>query len=108
VVMAALAAATVAALGYTSLFLLLGLLVRRALVWGLAYLLIWEQFVARSGSTAARLSILVNARSLLYRLSDFPPPALSPSTGFAAAGPVVVAVAALALTAWALRRVEIS
>lgn len=108
VVAAALVAATVGALGYTSMFLLLGLLVRRALVWGLAYLLIWEQFVARSGSTAARLSILVNARSLLYRLSDFPPPALSPATGFGAAAPVLVGLAALALTALALRRVEIS
>ena len=38
----AAAAATVATIGYAGVFLALGFKVRRALVWGLAYILIWE------------------------------------------------------------------
>ena len=45
-----------AAIGYSGLFVLLGLVFRRALLWGLVYIFIWELFVARAGAGAARLS----------------------------------------------------
>jgi ABC-2 type transport system permease protein len=50
---------------YSGLFTALGLRFRRALVWGFAYLLIWENFVAQAGDGAARLSILSYLRSVL-------------------------------------------
>jgi len=52
-------------IAYSGLFTALGLRFRRALVWGFAYLLIWENFVAQAGDGAARLSILSYLRSLL-------------------------------------------
>lgn len=102
-----LVAGGIATIAYCTLFLGLGLVVRRALVWGLAYVLIWEGFVARSGTAAARLSILVYARSLLASVSDHDPPRLASSVPVAVAVPLLVGVAAVALTSFALRRVDV-
>jgi ABC-2 type transport system permease protein len=102
-----LVAGGVATAAYCTLFLGLGLVARRALVWGLAYVLIWEGFAARSGTAAARLSILVYARSLLASVADHDPPRLASSVPVAVAVPVLVGVAAIALTSFLLRRVDV-
>jgi ABC-2 type transport system permease protein len=104
---AALCASAVAVTAYSAMFLGLGLLVRRALVWGLAYVLIWEGFVARSGTAAARMSILVYARSLMADLADREPPRLAASVPVAIGVPLAVGVVALALTTWAMRRIDV-
>ena len=44
---------TLAVIAYAGIFCYLGLRVRRALVWGLAYVLLWEGFVAVAGRNAA-------------------------------------------------------
>lgn len=105
--LAALYATALATAAYCALFLGLGLVVRRALVWGLAYVLIWEGFVARSGTAAARLSILSYARSLLADVAGAKAPLLAASVPTAIVVPIVVAIAALALTTFALRRVDV-
>ena len=107
-VVGALAAAALATAAYAGLFLWLGLMVRRALVWGLAYLLIWEGFVARSGTAAARLSVLVYARTILADLAGQPPPDLAASTSVAITTPLAVGAAGLALTVWWLRRMRVA
>jgi ABC-2 type transport system permease protein len=43
--------------------------VRRALAWGLAYILIWEGFVANAGDNAARLAVRAYTRSVLSRIT---------------------------------------
>ncbi|MBS1848459.1 MAG: hypothetical protein JST73_09300 [Actinobacteria bacterium] len=58
-------ASLIGLVGYSGLFTALGLRFRRALVWGFAYLLIWENFIAQAGAGAARLSILSYLRSIL-------------------------------------------
>jgi len=63
-------AGTLATLAYASLFVALGLWLRRALWWGLAYLLVWENGVARASEGASRLSVGGYARSVLARLAD--------------------------------------
>ena len=105
--LAALAAAAVASAAYSALFLGLGLVVRRALIWGLAYVLIWEGFVARSGTAAARLSILVYSRSVLADFADHAAPRLASSVAVAIAVPLVIAAVALAATTYALHRVDV-
>ncbi len=60
------AAATVA---YVSVFVLLGLLTTRALMWGVGYLLILETFVARGGESLGFASIRAHASSLLTAIS---------------------------------------
>jgi ABC-2 type transport system permease protein len=63
---AAAALATFGAVAaYSSVFVWLGLVSRRALVWGIGYLLIVEQFAARGGSGLGALSIRSHALSIL-------------------------------------------
>jgi ABC-2 type transport system permease protein len=106
-VVGAAVASLLAAAAYSGLFLFLGLVVRRALAWGLAYVLIWEGFVARSGTGPARLSILVYARSVLAELGDHDPPRLAASLGAAVVVPLVVAALGVAVTTWTLRRIDV-
>ena len=65
-----LVACVLATLAYAGLFVALGLWLRRALWWGLAYLLVWENGVARASEGASRLSVGGYARSVLARLTD--------------------------------------
>ena len=57
--------ATLAVVAYGGIFTWLGLRVRRALVWGLAYILLWEGFVAIAGEDAPRLAVRAYTRSVL-------------------------------------------
>lgn len=93
---------------YSAVFCGVGLRVRRALAWGLAYLLIWEQAVARVSHGAARASIFVNTRSLAAYIAHHSPPrnAVAWTTGLIV--PLVVVVVALALTSRSLDRGEIA
>jgi len=63
-------AATVAVVSYSAVFVALGLRVKRALMWGLLYILIWEGFVAQANASAARLAIRSYTRSLLAEVGD--------------------------------------
>ena len=105
------AGATVAALlavvAYSTLFLGLGLVVRRALAWGLANGLIWEGFVTRSGTGPARLSVLLYARSMLAGVAGHEPPRLGASTAVALIAPLAAGVLALAVTTRLLRRLDV-
>lgn len=65
-------ASLVAVVGYDALFTLLGLLTRRALAWGLAYILVWEGFVAGLSRTAGWLALRTYAESTLSRVADVP------------------------------------
>jgi ABC-2 type transport system permease protein len=103
----AAAASLVATAAYSGVFLCLGLLVQRALMWGLTYVLIWEGFVARSGTGPARLSILVYGQSLLAGMADHDPPTQASSVPFAVAVPIVLGAVAVGLTAWSLRRIDV-
>ncbi len=55
---------------YSALFVMAGIRFRRALPWGLVYILIWEGFVASAGETAARLAVRSYVRSILAQLTD--------------------------------------
>ncbi len=106
-VWAAVGSSLLASAAYSAIFLCLGLLVRRALAWGLAYVLIWEGFVARSATGPARLSVLVYARSVLADLAGHAPPRLAASIGTSVAVLLVTAVAGVAATTWSLRRIDV-
>lgn len=63
-------AAVVGVVAYSALFVLLGLLVKNSIVWGLGYVLIWEGIVAAFGSFAAKLAIRGYTRSILTSITD--------------------------------------
>jgi ABC-2 type transport system permease protein len=107
--LAATAAASVlATLAYSAVFSGLGLRVRRALAWGLAYLLIWEQAVARVSHGAARASLFISTRSLAAHIAGQQPPknAVAWTTGLAF--PLIVVAVALYVTTRSLDRGEIA
>ena len=58
-------AGAVAVVTYSSLFVMGGVRFRRALPWGLVYILIWEGFIASAGKTATKLAVRSYVRSIL-------------------------------------------
>lgn len=104
----AVAGTALAVVAYCTLFLGLGLRVRRALIWGLAFVLIWEGAVARAARGAARLSVNVHARSVAARIAkhSLPPNATAMTT--AVVVPLVIAVLAFLVTTWWLSRADVA
>lgn len=101
-------ATLMAVIAYCTLFLGLGLRVRRALVWGLAYVLIWEGAVARSARGAAQLSINVYARTLVSRIADVELPRNASGMAAAVIVPLVFAGIAFAVTVWWLSKADVA
>ena len=108
VVAGTLVSTLVAVVAYSGIFVWLGLRVRRSLMWGLAYILIWEGFVANAGDNAARLAVRAYSRSILSRLSDVDLRLAEISTGAAVVVPLLVAAAALILTTRRLSRQDVA
>ncbi len=104
----ALASGLLAVVGYSGLFVLLGLIVRRALVWGLLYLFIWELFVASIGGGAAKLSMSTYPSSVLAKIVDLELPLAERSMLFGALVPIAVSALAVALTSWRLDRINVA
>jgi ABC-2 type transport system permease protein len=96
-----------ALVAYSGLFTALGLRYRRALVWGFAYLLIWENFIAQAGNGTARLSILSYARSVLSAYTGAGMKLADRDLTLSFIVPVVVGIAAVAYTARRLHRQDI-
>ncbi len=108
-VLGAAAGALLAAVAYTAVFCGLGLRVRRALAWGLAYLVIWEQAVARIAKGAARLSISLSTRTITARLAQHDPlPRNAMSMPVAVLIPSVATIVAVVLTTRSLQRGEVA
>lgn len=101
-------AATLGVVAYGGLFTALGLRVRRALAWGLLYILIWEGFVARGGDNAARLAVRSVTATILADWSevDVRLAVLAPATAYVA--PFVVAAVALAYATRRLKRQDVA
>ncbi|MEX2658120.1 MAG: ABC transporter permease [Acidimicrobiales bacterium] len=97
-VLGAIASCTLATVAYAAIFTWLGLRVRRALVWGLAYILIWEGFVARAGATPSRLSVRSSSRSILGHVADGPRELVEAGVTASLVVPLAAAVIAVALT----------
>lgn len=107
--MGAVAAAMgLAAVAYTGLFTLVGLLIRRSLIWGLAYLFIWELFVARVGQGAARLSINTYPASVLSHITHIELPQADRGFAYAVVIPLLAAALSVVLTAWRLSRADVA
>ena len=106
---AALLAATLAALAYSGLFVAAGLWFRRAVWWGLVFVLIWENVVALAADAAARFTVSGWAASVVG-LGIGPHTDLELDAGSAAVAFVVlpaIAVAAWLVATWRYRRADI-
>lgn len=107
VALAALLAASLAALAYAGLFVAAGLWFRRAVWWGLAFILIWENVVANTAEGAARFSVIGWASSIVSTAPDVrvQPDAGSPATAFVVLP--AIAVAGWLIATWRYRRADI-
>jgi len=97
------------AAAYAAVFVAVGLLLKRALVAGVIYILVWEGAIATVAPSAERFSMTAWGRAItdggLYGLSSDLRPTLDPATG-AIALLVVIAVAVL-IGAWRLGRMDL-
>ena len=69
-VIASAVATAIGAVAYTGAFTALGMRARRALMWGLLYIFIWEQFIARASIGVRRFALSAYTRTTLSKLSD--------------------------------------
>ena len=99
VIEAAAASSLLGAAAYGAVFLAFSLVVKRSILWGLAYVLIWENIAPVLGDTAARLSLRNYTQSMLANLSG---------VGFEGLDPVATPVAILVLAAVAVGAVALA
>jgi ABC-2 type transport system permease protein len=102
-----LAAAVLAALAYAGVFVAAGLWFRRAIWWGLAFVLIWENAVAYTAEGAARFTVVGWASSVLGSAPDVD---VQLDAGSPVAGAIVlpaVAIAAWLAATWRYRGADI-
>lgn len=105
---ATMAASAVGVVAYTALFLLLGLVVKNPIVWGLGYVLIWEGIIAGFGSSAARLAISGYTRSIVTAMTDVEVDLGEQTLAVGVVVPLVVAVVALFVASRRLDRMDIA
>ena len=104
---AAFFAAVLAAFAYSGLFVAAGLWFRRAVWWGLAFVLLWENVAAHAAEGAARFTVVGWASSILGLAPDVD---VSLEAGSTAAALVVlpaIAVAGWLVATWRYRRADI-
>ena len=107
-VTATVLAGVVGVLAYSALFVLLGLLLKNSIVWGLGYILIWEGLIASFGSFAAKLAIRGYTRSILTSLTDVDLELGDLSLPVGIVVPLLAGAAALALASVRLHRMDIA
>jgi ABC-2 type transport system permease protein len=104
---ATLLAAPLATLAYSGIFVAAGIWFRRAVWWGLAFVLIWENAVAYTAEGTSRVTVVGWASSVLGRAPDVD---VQLDAGSAAAALVIlpaIAIAGWLLATWRYRRVDI-
>jgi ABC-2 type transport system permease protein len=101
-------AALMACVGYAGIFAFLGLAVRRALVFGLVYVLLWEGVIGTFAALPARLAVSTYSSSLLAHLGDTPVPAQGVGLAWAWAGPLLFCTVALVASQRRLVRGEVA
>ena len=101
-------AAVVGVIAYSALFVLAGLMLKNAIVWGLGYILIWEGIVAAFGSFAAKLAIRGYTRSILTAVTDVDLDLGDLSLAAGVAIPLLAAAVALALAGMRLRSMDVA
>ena len=104
----ALVAAALGTAAYSSVFVLVGLLLKKPIIWGIGYVLLWEGLAVGLGDFAARLSLRGYSRSLLVRMAEADLDFDAHTTTTAVAVLAAVAVVGLVLATIRLNRLEVA
>ena len=106
---ATMVAATAGVFAYSAAFVLLGLLIKNSIIWGLAYVLLWEGLFAGFSESIGRVAVRGYARALLANLSEVElGVAVDASTPTAIVACGATAVVALFFAAVRLDRMEVA
>ncbi len=101
-------AALVGVLVYSAVFVLLGLLLKNSIIWGIGYILLWEGLIAQFGSALGKAALRGYTRSILANRMDIDLDGFTEfSTSTAVIVPILVTVIALGLSTARLRAMEI-
>jgi len=93
---------------YCGIFLLLGLLVKNPVMWGLAYIFVWEATIASFAKPAAALAVSGYSRAIMTGRTGVDFDYLwSPSQGTSIFMLIVIIVAAIGLATVRLNRLEV-
>lgn len=106
-VWATVLACVVGNLAYCSVFVLLGLLTKNSVVWGIGYILIWEGLVAGVSSFGTRLAVRGYTRSVLAEGTDVALYLGDLSFTSALVVPALVVFAAVVLSTLRLRSLDV-
>ena len=101
-------ASVVGVVAYSAVFLLLGLLLKNSIVWGIGYILIWEGIVAAFGSFAAKVAIRGYTRSILTAQTDIDLDLGDLSLAVSISVPLIAAAVALVLSTIRLNRLDVA
>ena len=102
--------ALVALVAYSSIFLALGMVLRRPMFLGLIYIVVWEGVIGALGQRLGRMTILHYVRSISAESEDLDFGAavtLEKSFGVSILVPLCVALAFYLLAVWRYRRMEV-
>ncbi|MEM9519974.1 MAG: hypothetical protein AAGA37_11690 [Actinomycetota bacterium] len=107
-IVATAVASVAGVLAYSALFVLLGLVVKNSIIWGLAYVLMWEGLFTQFSEAIGQAAIRGYLRALLSNLSDVPlGAALDTGTTTALIVCAVVVIFAIVLAGTRLDSMEI-
>ncbi len=108
IIFATILTTVLAVIAYCGIFLLLGLLVKNPVIWGLAYIFIWEAIVASFAKPAAALAVSGYSRAIITSKTgvdfDF---LFSPSQGISIFMLVIILVVTIGFTTVRLSRIEV-
>jgi len=104
---AAFLAGSLAALAYSGLFVAAGIAFRRAVWWGLAFVLVWENVVTHTAEGAARFTVNGWASSVLGLAPDVDVSHQAGSAGAAFVVLVAIAVVGWLIATWRYRRADV-
>ncbi len=101
-------AAVVGVLAYSAVFLLLGLVLRNSIVWGIGYVILWEGVLASFFSFAAKLAIRGYTRSIITAQTEVDLDLGDLSLAAGVIVPLLVTGAALALSTARLGNLDVA
>ena len=107
-VTATVVAGLVGLVTYSAVFVLLGLMVKNSIVWGLAYIILWEGIVAEFGSFANRIAIRGYTGSILADRTGVDNSFGDLSQGSAMLAAAFITLAAMALASVRMNRLDVA
>lgn len=106
-VAATVVASALAVIGYAGIFIALGARFSRALWWGLLYVLVWENAVARIADGTARLAVRSYVNTVVARATDVELALADRGPVAMIVVPLLIAAVGIALSTWIMRTRDI-